>query len=88
MPRQRSTLGEEAFGSIKTLTKLAHASSSVDIDRMDDYPAMYHEISDTQCLSFVHTCPADILFLLAKPTFRSILRGEVFGAGKHIDWHR
>ncbi len=55
MPRQRSTLGEEAFGAIKTLTRLAHTIFSVDIDRMDDYQAMYHEISNTQCLSFVHT---------------------------------
>ncbi len=57
MPRQRSksTLGEEAFGAIKTLTRLAHTNSSVDIDRMDDYPAMHHQISDTQLLFFVHT---------------------------------
>ncbi len=57
MPRQRSTLGEEAFGAVKTLTRLAHTNSSVDIDKMDDYQAMYpgHEISDTKCLSFVHT---------------------------------
>jgi hypothetical protein len=55
MPRKRSTLGEEAFGLIKTLTRLAHMNSSVDIGRMDDYQAMYHEISDTQCISFVQT---------------------------------
>jgi hypothetical protein len=55
MPRQRSILGEDAFGLIKTLTRLAHMNSSVDIDRMDDYQAMYHENSDIKCLSFVHT---------------------------------
>jgi hypothetical protein len=55
MPRQRSTLEEEGFGAIKTLTRLAHTNPSVAIDRMDDYQAMYHEISDAQCLSFVCT---------------------------------
>jgi hypothetical protein len=55
MPRQRSTLGEEAFGAIKTLTRIEHKNPSVVIDRMDDYQAMYHEISDKQYTSFVHT---------------------------------
>ena len=53
MPRQRSILGEKAFGLIKTLTRLEHTNPSVSIDRMDDYPAMHHEISDAQGISFV-----------------------------------
>ncbi len=36
MPRQRSTLGEEAFGAIKTLTMLVDMNLSVGTDRMDD----------------------------------------------------
>ncbi len=55
MPRQRSILGEEAFGLIKTLTRLKHTNPSVVIDRMDDYQATHHEISDAQCISFVST---------------------------------
>ncbi len=67
MPRQSF---RRAFGAIKTLTRLAHTNSSVDIDRMDDYQAMYHEKSDIQCLSFVHT--------QMMPRKRLILREEVF----------
>ncbi len=55
MPRYRSILGEEAFGLIKTVTRLERTNPSVDIDRMDDYQAMHHEISDAQCISFVCT---------------------------------
>ncbi len=55
MPRQRSILGEEAFGLIKMLTRLKHTNPSVSIDTMDDYQAMHHEISDVQCISFVCT---------------------------------
>jgi hypothetical protein len=46
-------LSEEAFGVIKTLTRLAHTNPSVSIDRMNDYQVVHHEISDTQCISFV-----------------------------------
>ena len=45
MPRQRSTLGEEAFGAIKTLRRFAHTNPSFGTDKMNDYQAMYHEIS-------------------------------------------
>ncbi len=55
MPRQMSILREEAFGAIKTLTRLAHTDPSVVIDRMNDYQAMYHEIFDAQHISFVST---------------------------------
>ena len=55
MPRYRSILREEALGAIKTLTRLVHSNPSVAIDRMNDYQAMYHEISDVQCISFVCT---------------------------------
>jgi hypothetical protein len=37
------------------LTRLAHTDPSVAIDRMNDFQAMYHEISDAQCISFVST---------------------------------
>ncbi len=36
-----SILREEAFGAIKTLTRLAHTNPSVGIDRNDDHQAMY-----------------------------------------------
>jgi hypothetical protein len=36
MPRKRSILSEEAFGAIKTLTRLEHTNPSIGIDRMDD----------------------------------------------------
>ena len=55
MPRQKSTLGEEAFGLIKTVTRLKRTNPSVGIDRMDDYQAIHHEISDAQGISFVCT---------------------------------
>jgi hypothetical protein len=55
MPGQRSIFREEAFGVIKTLTRLVHTDPSIDIDRMNDYQAMYHKKSDVQCISFVHT---------------------------------
>jgi hypothetical protein len=55
MHRQRSILREEAFGAIKTLTRLAHTNPSVVIDRMNDYQAMYHEIFNAQRISFVRT---------------------------------
>jgi hypothetical protein len=42
------TLGEEEFGEIETLTRLAHTNPSFGTDRMDDYQAMYHEISGEQ----------------------------------------
>jgi hypothetical protein len=51
----RSILRGEAFGVIKTRTRLALTNFLVDIDRMNDYQATYHEISDEQCISFVHT---------------------------------
>jgi hypothetical protein len=41
--------------SYKDAYRLAHTDSSVVIDRIDDYQAMYHEISDVQCISLVHT---------------------------------
>jgi hypothetical protein len=53
MPRQRLILREEAFGVIKTLTRLAHTNPSVAIDRMNDYQTMYHERFDAQLISFV-----------------------------------
>jgi hypothetical protein len=40
---------------IKTLTRLARTNPSVGIDRMDDYLATNHEISDAQGISFVRT---------------------------------
>ena len=46
---------EKAFGLIQTLTRLERTNPSVSIDRMDDYPAMHHEISDAHCISFVST---------------------------------
>jgi hypothetical protein len=52
---QRSTLGEEAFGEIKMLTRLEHTNPSIGTDKMNDYQAMYHEISCAQCISFVRT---------------------------------
>ncbi len=55
MPRKRSILGEEAFGLIKTVTRLERTNPSVGIDRMDNYQAMHHEVSDAQCISFVCT---------------------------------
>ncbi len=51
--RQRSTLREEAFGAIKTLTRLAHTNPSFGTDKMNVYQAMYHEISSAQCISLV-----------------------------------
>jgi len=39
-----SILGEEAFGLIKTVTRLERTNPSVVIDRMDDYQATHHEI--------------------------------------------
>jgi hypothetical protein len=50
-----SILGEEAFGLIKTVTRLERTNPSVGIDRMDDYQAIHHEISDAQGISFVCT---------------------------------
>ncbi len=41
-----SILGEEAFGLIKTVTRLESTNPSVVIDRMDDYQAIYHKTSD------------------------------------------
>ncbi len=38
---------------IKAVTRLERTNPSVAIDRMDDYQAMHHEISDAQCISFV-----------------------------------
>ncbi len=43
-----SNLGEETFGLIKTVTRLERTNPSVVIDRIDDYPATHHEISDAQ----------------------------------------
>ena len=40
---------------IKTLTRLKRTNPSIGIDRMDDYQATHHEISDAQCISFVCT---------------------------------
>ena len=50
-----SILEEEAFGLIKMVTRLERTNLSVVIDRMDDYQATHHEISDAQCISFVRT---------------------------------
>ncbi len=44
------TLAEEAFGLIQTITRLERTNPSVDINRMDGYQAMHHEISDVQCI--------------------------------------
>jgi hypothetical protein len=46
MPRKWSILSEEASGAIKTLKRLEHTNPSVRMDRMDDYLAVYHKISD------------------------------------------
>jgi hypothetical protein len=46
MPRKRSILREEASGAIKTLKRFECTNPSVGIDRMDDYLAIYHKISD------------------------------------------
>jgi hypothetical protein len=55
MPRKRSMiLSEEAFGAIKTLTRLESTNPSVIIDRIDDYLSIYHKISDVQLISFVY----------------------------------
>ncbi len=43
MPRKRSILSEEASGAIKTLKRLECTNSSVRIDRIDDYQAIYHK---------------------------------------------
>ena len=48
-------LGEEAFGLIKTVTRLERTNPSVVIDRMDDYQAIHHKISNEQGISFVCT---------------------------------
>jgi hypothetical protein len=53
---------------IKTLTRLERTNPSVVIDRMNDYQAMHHEISDAQCM----------------PRKRSILREEASGAIKTL----
>jgi hypothetical protein len=50
-----SILREEVFGAIKMLTRLAHMNPSVSIDIMNYYHAMYYEIFDVQCISFVCT---------------------------------
>ena len=55
MPRKRSILREEASGAIKTPKRLERTNPSVGIDRMDDYQAMHHEISDAQGIAFVRT---------------------------------
>ena len=55
MHRKRSILSEEASGAIKTLKRLERTNPSVGIDRMDDYQAIHHEISDAQGISFVCT---------------------------------
>ncbi len=52
MPRQRSILGEKAFGLIKTVTRLESTNPSVRVGRMDDYTAMHH---NAQYTSFVCT---------------------------------
>ncbi len=54
MARERSILNKEAFGAIKTLTRLESTNPSVRIDRMDDYLSMYHKTSDAQLISFVY----------------------------------
>jgi hypothetical protein len=54
MPRTRLMLREEAFRAIKTLKRLEGTNSSVRIDRMDDYQAIYHKTSDAQLISFVY----------------------------------
>ncbi len=46
MPRKRSILSYEASGAIKMLKRLKCTNPSVRIDRMDDYLAIYHKISD------------------------------------------
>jgi hypothetical protein len=46
MPRKRSILREEASEAIKTLKRLKCTKSSVRIDRMDAYLAIYHKIPD------------------------------------------
>jgi hypothetical protein len=53
MPRKKLILREEAFRAIKTLKRLEHTNSSVRIDKMDDYQAIYHKTSDAQLISFV-----------------------------------
>jgi hypothetical protein len=45
-PRKRSILREEAPGAIKTLKRLECTNPSVNMDRMDDYLAIYHKTSD------------------------------------------
>ncbi len=76
MPRKRSVLREEAPGAIKTLKRLERTNPSVRMNRMDDYPAIYHKTSDA---------PADhILCLWAKPRWRSILMKEEFRAIKTL----
>ncbi len=54
MPMKRLILREEAFRAIKTLKRLEHTNSSVRIDRMDDYQAIYHTTLDAQLISFVY----------------------------------
>ncbi len=54
MPRKRSILSEEAFGTIKTLKRLAHTNPSMRINRMDDYLAIYHKTYDAQLIFFVY----------------------------------
>jgi hypothetical protein len=54
MPRKRSILREEAFRAIQTLKWLERTNSSVRIDKMDDYLAIYHKTSDAQLISFVY----------------------------------
>ncbi len=46
MSRKRSILREEASGAIKALKRLERTNSSVRMDRMDDYLAIYQETSD------------------------------------------
>jgi hypothetical protein len=46
MARKRSILREEASGAIKTLERLERTNPSTRINRIDDYQATYHKISD------------------------------------------
>ncbi len=70
-----SILGEEAFGLIKTVTRLKRTNPSFGIDRMDDYQAMHQNI---QCA--VHFFRPHAMM----PRKRSILGEEASGAIKTL----
>jgi hypothetical protein len=72
MIRRRLILREEAFRGIKTLKRLERTNSSVRIDRMDDYQAIYHETSDAQLISFDKQC-AFALMAKARQSFLNLL---------------